>query len=188
MRRSAFTLMELLVVIAIIAVLIALLIPAVQKVRAAAARVQGINNLKQITLALHGFADTRIGRLPNTDAVDSLLMVLLPYLEQGNISKAYEERFGPNSRGSDFVIPIFLDPMDPTLDNPKGQSSYAGNALLFREASYMAHITDGLSNTMAYTQHYSLRCGGSTFGWFYSDSAFYYPPNELGVTGRPLGG
>src|SRR6188768_1718632 len=96
MNRTSrgFTLIELLVVIAIIAILIALLVPAVQKVREAAARTQCQNNIKQVALGIHAYHDAE-KKLPPSYLRDVQLswhVAVLPYLEQGSLFNAIDTK------------------------------------------------------------------------------------------------
>ena len=142
-RRRAFTLIELLVVIAIIAVLIGLLLPAVQKVRSAAARLKCQNNLKQIALAAHNYHGT-VDKLPGGLTVNpggrtsSLFIDLLSFVEQEPIYRQWNftnAAANYSSGRAATLVPTYLCPSDIIPLNPiawgaggsAAITSYAGN-------------------------------------------------------------
>lgn len=151
MKRTAFSLIELLVVLAIIAILIGLLLPAVQKVRDAAARMKSSNNIKQILLATHNYASAHDEQLPRLALnAPAPLNVILPFVEQGNYYK---------TPGDYPVVAIYISPSDPSFSSRKMNTvaSYACNAELFRVPARMSSgVPDGMSNTVAYAEHYSV--------------------------------
>ncbi|HEY2784580.1 MAG TPA: DUF1559 domain-containing protein [Fimbriiglobus sp.] len=126
-RYGGFTLIELLVVIAIIAVLIGLLLPAVQKVREAAARMSCSNNLKQITLACHNYESTYNHLPAGSDQQDMGEMIyLLPYFEQDNQYKLVS--FNPGTYMYGYQDPLNRPPSTGTDTIPRPPLIYGWEA------------------------------------------------------------
>jgi hypothetical protein len=179
--RPGFTLFQLLIVLAGLLILLALLLPAVQKVRLAAARTQSMNNLKQLVLGAHNYASSDANsRFPVgvNDKHFSVLFQLLPYIEQNNLFKKADTTKSIDDKANATVraarIPIFESPLDVIEQpNPKwGPTSYMGNAgskksledndgIYFIDSAIRlpGDIPDGTANTLMFIE--TLKGDGS---------------------------
>ena len=170
--RRAATAVEVLVVIAVVATAVGLLLPAVQRVRGAAARAQTGNQYRQVILAICHYTSQHDDRLPTVDGQQqdspnwgqgSLLDCIRPYIESNT---ATVSRLMPDGR-SYGVIPLYVSPMDPSYTitgTTEGNASVALNALLFRTPRSINAISDGTSSTLAISEHYA-QCGKTAFVW-----------------------
>jgi len=189
--RPGFTMIELLVILGILAFLLGMLVPAVQKVREAAARTQSLNNLKQLALAMHSINDAYrrlppvVGSFPQQDEkAGTFFFYILPFIEQANVFKQADGDVRKNATYG-IIITTFLNPMDelgPPDMRYKGWlavSSYAANWMVFGHtsggtASIPRTFRDGTSNTIVLADRYQM-CNGTPCGWGYSSLYTWAP-------------
>jgi prepilin-type processing-associated H-X9-DG protein len=172
----------LLVVIAIIAILIGLLVPAVQKVRDAASRMQCANNVKQIALGCHNYHDTYKKLPPASGTVGTYVgtahYFLLPFVEQGPLyNQSVVGGVGASFNVRNTVVPIYICPNDPTItdgkftvNNPNDNTSIIGqaatnyniNAQVATGSMRLVNIVDGTSNTVLFAERMGY-CTGPNF-------------------------
>jgi prepilin-type N-terminal cleavage/methylation domain-containing protein len=208
--RGGFSMIELLVVLAVLGFLLALLLPAVQKVREAAARTQTQNNLKQLVLALHNCNDVYKRMPPAFDkfgglkTAHSIHIYLMPFIEQQNLYNQYVQGQGNDQA----VVPTFVSPADPSHPNPAGIQDAAANLRAFSTkgqntqwdapmpalgkeepgaARIPASFPDGTSNTIVFGTRYGV-CGegGSRYASApNTNTAAFFGQNPAKVKARP---
>jgi len=165
-KRAGFTLIELLVVIAIIAILIGLLLPAVQKVREAAARMSCSNNLHQMGIAYANYASAFNGKVPGYAGSTQPFVEMLPQLEGDNykaltnLSIAFKPYVCPSDNTN--ANGLFSSSAG-TYATQGGANSYAINVLCTTGCSYPAGFPDGTSNTVVFAERIAS-CNSTTSG------------------------
>jgi prepilin-type N-terminal cleavage/methylation domain-containing protein len=205
-QRVGFTLIELLVVIAIIAILIGLLLPAVQKVRDAAARLQCMNNIKQLSLATVNCSDTHQGEIPpyyaryprhsKAGPRYNLHVWILPFIEQDNVFNQMPTYISTSSWSYaastgytfNFTFPpmkIYQCPSDPT-NGPQATepavTSYLSNALIVggcqvTPSTVAGGIPTALATDFVEGQNYPAYISDGTSNTFWWVEAFGRCPN-----------
>lgn len=152
MKRKGFTLIELLVVIAIIAILIGLLLPAVQKVREAAARMKCQNNLKQLGLGVHSYHDTYSRFVPagNISTWLSWHVGILPYIEQAALFNKFSQATGGYIVTGKYDIPV--NNKVPTFLCPS--QTDAEKMILSPTPPHNVNLPEVINNQPPYTTHY----------------------------------
>jgi prepilin-type N-terminal cleavage/methylation domain-containing protein len=190
MKRHGFTLLELAVVLAIVAVVITLCVVGIRRLREAQNQAQTTNNLKQTVLAAHGFHDA-YRKLPSAFAVHplwdfpfSVHVHLIPFMESNTWFKEFLDKKGKGGT-TNFVLPFYLAPGDPTATDGKGIQNYPANLRVFSDkgfnskydadmpalaeiepgsASIPASFARGTSTTILFATKYAkCRDGGSRY-------------------------
>jgi len=169
-RRKGFTLIELLVVIAIIAILIGLLLPAVQKVREAAARIKCANNIKQIALAAHNY-ESSYGKFPigMDDAQVGPICFLLPFLEQKPVWDGFA--FDNPVTRLWYQNPLNRPPSTGLPDVPRPPTRYGGEASISTLLCPSAGTPEKISTVLLFITNPNPSGTSQIF-----NSSFYSPP------------
>lgn len=189
-RRGGFSLVDLLVVITLFLLTLTLLVPAVQALQLAGHKQASINNLKQVSIAIHAVNDTQ-RRLPpacdkfnNWEFAASVHVHLLPYMEQANLYKAYQTAMG-KGEPREATVQFFVAPDDNSnaSNKVKGVQNYAANLRVFSDKGFgTAHdkdvgelkaiesgsaripgtFQDGTSNTVVFATKYAAAGDGGS--------------------------